>query len=238
MRRGPAALLSGPLAATAYFALAPVLPALPRGDAAALVAGAAGMLAVAAATLWLAPVHAHIWAGTLIVLGAGIMAGGLSAAGVGTQANVPEALAAGALGVLFARALDEPAVVVAVPLFVAGVDVWSVLGGPSERLLAGPTEPVDLLSLDLPAWGGSGSAGRVGFPDAVFLTTFAAWTWRLGLRRRATVAGLVAGLFGALVLGVVLDRGIPVLPFLAAGFLLVNADRLGRLLRGRSGGCP
>jgi len=59
---------------------------------------------------------------------------------------------------------------------------------------------------------------------------FAAWAWRDGLRRAATIAGMVLGLVGALVLSVALDSPIPALPFVAAGYLLPNADRLRALL--------
>jgi hypothetical protein len=62
---------------------------------------------------------------------------------------------------------------------------------------------------------------------------FAAWAWRFGLRRRATVAAMVGGLVAALWLSVALDTAIPALPLLAAGYLLPNLDRLLDLLRGR-----
>ena len=93
-------------------------------------------------------------------------------------------------------------------------------------MLDGGTARVDALSFDLPAWGDAGSAGHLGFSDAFFLALFAAWAWRLGLRRGATIAGLVLGLLAALGLSVALDRAIPALPFVAAGYLLPNADRL------------
>ena len=59
--------------------------------------------------------------------------------------------------------------------------------------------------------------------------------WRFGLRRAATIAGLLLGLLAALVLSVALDTAIPALPFVAAGYLLPNADRLWALLAGRDG---
>lgn len=119
----------------------------------------------------------------------------------------------------------------AVPAFVAAIDVWSVFSGPSSQLLAGGTARVDALSFDLPAWGHAGGAGHLGLSDAVFLTMFAAWAWRDGLRRAATIAGMLLGLAGALGLSVFLDEAIPALPFVAAGYLLPNVDRLGRRLR-------
>jgi hypothetical protein len=125
-----------------------------------------------------------------------------------------------------ARWLEGPVVAVAVALFVAAVDVWSVASGPSSQMLAAGTDRVDPLSFDLPAWGGGGSAGHLGLSDAVFLSMFAAWAWRYGCRRGVTIAAMVAGLLATLGLSVALDTAIPALPLLAAGFLLPNADRL------------
>ncbi len=71
--------------------------------------------------------------------------------------------------------------------------------------------------------------------DALFLAMFAAWAWRFGLRPVATMIGLVAGLLASLVLGVALDRAVPALPLMAAGYLLPNLDRLPALVRGGSG---
>jgi hypothetical protein len=230
-RPGPATLAFAlPLAALGYFLAAPALPALAPGDERTLAAGGLGLVMVAAATLALLPARETLIGPLLIILGSGLIAGVLNSAGVGAGANVAEALLASAVGLLFARWLASAVTAVAVPLFVAAIDVWSVASGPSSRLFAGGTDPVDPLSFDLPAWGGAGSAGHIGLSDAAFLAMFASWGWRYGFRRAATLAGLVLGLVGALVLGVVLDRAIPALPLIAAGYLLPNLDRIGRLL--------
>jgi hypothetical protein len=60
---------------------------------------------------------------------------------------------------------------------------------------------------------------------------FAAWAWHYGFRRTATIVGLLLGLLGSLALGELLDRMIPALPLLAAGYLLPNLDRIAALLR-------
>ena len=127
-----------------------------------------------------------------------------------------------------------PVFALGVPLFVAAVDVLSVALGPPARMLDDGTTRVDALSFDLPAWGNAGSAGHLGFSDAFFLSLFAAWAWRLGLRRGATIAGMLLGLVGALALGVALDRAIPALSLLAAGYLLPNAGRCGGWWRRRA----
>jgi hypothetical protein len=226
-----------PLVALAYFLAAPALPALPAGDTTTIVAGGVGLLMIAATTLALAPAAETLIGPLLIVLGAGLLVGALNAegaGGVGAGANVAEALLAGAIGVLFARWLATPVIAIAVPLFVAAIDVWSVASGPSSQLLVEGTDTVDPLSFDLPAWGQMGSAGHLGFSDALFLGMFAAWAWRYRLRRAATVVGMTLGLLASLALSVVLDRAIPALPLIAAGYLLPNLDRLPALL-GRGG---
>jgi hypothetical protein len=230
--RGAAALLTAPLAATAYFAIAPVLPDLGDGDGAYLVADGIGLIAVAATVATLVPA----WRARTVqiaVLGCGAVAVAvLNLAGVGALANVPEALFAAAVGLLLAAALATPAVAIAVPLFVAVIDIWSVASGPTARLVESGRDPVDVLSFDMPAWGG-GSAGSLGLTDAVFIAMFAGWAWRFGLRRRATLAGMIAGLLAALVLSLATREAIPALPLVAAGYLLPNADRLVKRVRPR-----
>lgn len=214
-----------------YFAIAPALPELPAGDTRVLVAGAAGMLMVGATALSLVPARDTTVGPALIVLGAGLLVGALNAGGVGATANVVEALLAGAVGLLFARALSTPLVAIAVPLFVAAIDVWSVANGPTSDLLEGAGDRVDALSFDLPTWGDEGSVGRLGLTDAVFLSMFATWAWRYGFRRAATVVGLSLGLIASLVVGIAFDRAVPALPLIAAGYLLPNVDRIGAVLR-------
>ncbi|HWC25679.1 MAG TPA: hypothetical protein VG474_03750 [Solirubrobacteraceae bacterium] len=234
-RPGPATIaVAAPLAALVYFLAAPALPALPAGDVAVLVPGAIGLVLVAVATLALLPARGTLIGPLLILVGSGLMVAALNAAGsdgVGAGANVCEALLASAVGLLLARWLATPLSAIAVPLFVAGVDVWSVAAGPSSRLFAGGTARVDPLSFDLPAWGGAGSVGHLGLSDAVFLSLFAAWSARYGFRGAATLAGMTLGLLASLVLGVWLDRAIPALPLIAAGYLLPNLDRVGGVLR-------
>jgi hypothetical protein len=224
--------VAGVVVAFAYFLAAPALPALPAGDVTVLVAGGLGLVLVATTTLSLLPLRDGVVSVVLVLVASGLVMGGLDVGGVGAGANVFEALVAAAVGLLFARALNTAAVAVAVPVFVALVDVWSVATGPSSQLLAGGTPASDPLSFDLPAWGSMGSAGHVGLSDAIFLAMFAAWAWAHGLRRAATIAGLVCGLIASLLLGVALKRAIPALPLLAAGYLLPNADLIAPLLRG------
>jgi hypothetical protein len=228
--RGAAALLTAPLLATAYFAVAPALWDLGDGDGALLVADGIGLLAIGATVASLLPAWRARTVQLAALAAAGAAVAALNLAGVGALANVPEALFAAAVGLLLAAALATPAVAIAVPLFVAAIDIWSVASGPTSRLVQSGRDPVDLLSFDVPAWGG-GSAGGLGLTDAVFIAMFAGWAWRFGLRRRATLAGMAAGLLAALVLSLLTADAIPALPLIAAGYLLPNVDRLVRRAR-------
>lgn len=237
MVRGPAALLGSAGAALTYFLLAGSLPDLGTGDDAIVVAGVAGMVAVAAVVLAVAAEQDHPLSLALLLAGTALLVGGMDAAGAGAGVTTFEAIAAGALGTLLGRALASPAVAIAIPVFVAVVDAWSVASGPSSRLLEGNPRGAAELTFDLPAWGGApGGASRLGLTDAIFLAMFSVWAARLGLRRRATAAGMVAGLIATVALSVVTDRAIPALPLMAVGYWLPNLDRLGALLHRREDG--
>ena len=120
------------------------------------------------------------------------------------------------------------------PLFVAAIDVLSVASGPTSRLLDEGTARVDALSFDLPAWGDAGSAGHLGFSDAFFLALFAAWAWRFGLRRGGDDRRPAARPARRRSCSASRSTAaIPALPFVAAGYLLPNLDRL--VARERSG---
>lgn len=230
MVRGPAALLAASALALTYFLVAPDLPDLGDGHGAVAVASVAGVAAIAAVVLSLT------WAGdavvplALLLLGAGLIVGALDAAGAGASASTFEALAAGAVGALLGRALAAPAVALAVPVFVAAVDAWSVASGPSSRLAHGDPRGAAELTFDLPRWGGGSAAARLGLTDAVFLAMFCAWALRFDLRPRAACAGMVAGLVATVAISVATDRAIPALPLMAVGYWLPNLDRLGRVL--------
>jgi len=223
--------LGVPLLAFVYFVIAPALPELHGGDTRVLVAGGLGMLMVAATALSLVPARDTTIGPLLILLGTGLIVAALNAGGVGATANVFEAMLAATLGLIFARLLSTPVIAIAVPLFVAAIDIWSVAHGPSKQLLEAPGDRVDALSFDLPTWGDGDSVGRLGLSDAVFLAMFATWAWRYGFRRVPTIIGLALGLVASLVLGVLLDRAIPALPLIAVGYLLPNVDKIVGVLR-------
>jgi hypothetical protein len=231
--RGPAAVLGLLAAAQAYVLLAPDLPVITPVDLSLFVAGACGLAAIvicAAAVVPLSDVPPLL---LLVAIGALLLAAGLNVADAGAAATPIEAIAYGAVGGLFAVGLLAPSLAIALPLFVAGIDVISTLAGGLSEVLAnaGQTQPGDPLSLEMPDWGTGLPAGRLGISDAVFAGVFLVYARRFGLRPVATAVALWVAMVGALALKVWLDRAIPVLPVMAAAYFLVNADRLPALIR-------
>jgi hypothetical protein len=228
--RGAAAVLAPYGAALAYLLLAPSLPTIHGAQAAGIVAGALGALLLAACAIAAVPAGDSRVLLALALVGGFLIVGGLDAANAGAAAGMPEAFLYGLVGAAFAAALDTPALALALPLFAAVVDAATVFGGGPTALSQAAPSRGDPLTLDLPAWGG-GSVGHLGIVDLVFLGAFAAYARRHGLRRGAAGAGMALGLAAAFAVQVAAGRAIPALPFVAAGMLLPNADRLGALFR-------
>jgi hypothetical protein len=229
--RRPAPLLIAVYAATfAYLLVTPVLPDVGgTSDTNTLISDIPTTLLLAACVLVWLPARDEAFVLALLALGAGLIAAGATEAGSVPVADVTKALFAATLGMLLAWALAEPAILVAVPLFVAGIDIASVASGPSELLARDSSRTGEFLSLYLPAWGG-GRAGVLGLADLIFLGFFAAGAWRFHLRRRVTGVALLLALPATVVIQVALDAAVPALPVLAAALLVPNLDLLPAIL--------
>ena len=230
MVRGPAALLAVVGAALAYVLVAPKLPELHPPELSALVACGigltfvvaivAGLVAVADAPLALAPALA----------GAGLIVAALDVNDAAAAATPFEAVLFGCLGVAFAVVFDTPGLAIALPLFVAVIDIVQARTGGSAGLFTLTTSrPGDLLTLELPDWGTGLAAARLSVPDIAFLAAFAAYARRLGLRERAAELGMLLGLLAAVASEVLLDSELPTVALIAVGYLIPNVDRIGSL---------
>lgn len=231
MVRGPAAVLVVAAVAWIYFLIPKLLPAIHDDETSRTVAGAIAtvlivVVAAGVATLADAPIVVP-----LFLLGAGLLSATMNAAGVGAAATVPETVTYACVGVLFAVWLEAPALALAIPLFVAGIEVISVLGASSHSVAHGQIRGGHPFSLDLPDWHNGLTAARLGLADVVFTGAYAAYARRLGLRFAASAVGMAVGLAIGLGLSVSLNTALPELPFLGAGFLLPNVDLLPGLFR-------
>jgi hypothetical protein len=228
--RGPAALLAVVGAALAYFLVAPELPQLHPPELSALVACTVGLAFVVAIVAGLAAMADAPLTLFPAVVGAGLLVAALDANDVGAAATPFEAILLCSLGIAFAVVFDAPALAVALPLFLAVIDIVQAQGSGSAGLFTLSTsKPGDALTLDLPDWGTGLAAARLSAPDVVFLGAFAAYARRLGLRERAAEAGMLLGLLAAVASEVLLDSELPTIALMAVGYLAPNVDRVGAL---------
>jgi hypothetical protein len=228
--RGPAALLGIAGAALGYFLVAPALPPLRPLDVSIAVAATIGLAFVVSVAVAPAPAVAAPFSLAPAVLGSALLVAALNAAHGGAAASPFEALLFGCLGIAFAAALDAPALAIALPLFVAALDLGGVTGAGPGTIVVQDARPGDPLTIELPAWGGGLPAARVGIAQVVFLAAYTAYAHRFGLRPRASAIAMFVALAGAVVLGLALDRDLPALALTGGAFLLANGDRLGGLL--------
>ncbi|HEU4976222.1 MAG TPA: hypothetical protein VFT50_14105 [Baekduia sp.] len=233
MVRGPAAVLGLLGLAQAYVLVAPDLPAVTPAELGTVLACAAGAAAVIACVAGVVPVADVPPLLVLVLAGAAVLVCGFDVAHLGAAATPVEAVAYGAGGALFATALMAPSLALALPVFVAGLEVVSLLaGGPGDILLGtGATHLGDPLALELPGWGTGGPAGALAITQAAFAGVFLAYGRRYGFRRTATAVGLWAAIVVAVAVKVWADRSVPVLALMVAAYLLVNADRVPALAR-------
>lgn len=153
----------------------------------------------------------------LVVLGGGLLTATLDGAGLRVGATPAELVLWGGIGVLFARTFSLGALVVAVPVLLAGIELLSGgVGGTSA--VAGAGDP---FTLAFPA------ERRLEVAQVAFAAAYATWAHAFGLRRRVTWAALAAVLLGS----VARDGQLAAVTLLGAALLLPNLDHLGRLLR-------
>ena len=238
MVRGLAAVLGLLAAAQAYVLVAPELPVIGDPDTSIIVACAVGSAFIFACVACVVPISDAPPLLVLLTVGAFGLVAGFNVADFGAAATPVEAVAYSCFGAIFAVGLLAPSLALALPVFVAGIDAISLFaGGPSELLAnAGITQRGDPLSLEMPDWGTGLPAGRLGLSDAVFAGVFLVYARRFGMRQIPTAVAMWAGTVVAIVLQVGTDQAIPVLPLMAAGYFVANADRLPAVLRAASHG--
>ena len=230
MVRGPAALLGVVGAALAYFLVAPELPQLHPPELSALVACTVGLTFVVAIVAGLAAMADSPIALFPAVAGSALLVAALDANDVGAVATPFEVILFCSLGIAFAVVFDTPQLAVALPLFLAVIDIAQARNGGSAGLFTLSTsKPGDALTLELPDWGTGLAAARLGAPDVVFLGAFAAYARRLNLRERAAEVGMFVGLLAAVASEVLLDSELPTIALMAVGYLAPNVDRVGAL---------
>jgi len=152
----------------------------------------------------------------LALVGGGLLTATLNVAGLRVGATPAEVVLWGALGVLFAQVFSVGALVLALPVLLAGIELAAGPGGPSAAAQAG-----DPLTLAFP------DERRLELTALVFAAAYGAWAQRFGLR--APVVWVALG--AVLLASVARDGQLPAVTLLGVALLLPNLNRLGRLLR-------
>jgi len=138
-------------------------------------------------------------------------------------ADLSRILAAACVGIALARHITSVGVVLIIVFAAIASDLFSVFAGPTRVLVQENSPILDGLLLVFPTFGSALGFG-LGLSDFIFLALFAAASRFLNLRYVATLLGLFFAAFLAITAGLLLERPLPALPFIANAFVLVNAD--------------
>jgi hypothetical protein len=138
-------------------------------------------------------------------------------------ADLSRILAAACVGITLARYITSVGVVLITVLAAIAADLFSVLAGPTRALVQEDSPVLDALLLVFPTFGSALGFG-LGVSDFIFLALFAAASRFLDLRYAATLLGICFAALLAVTTGLLLQRPLPALPFIAIAFVLVNAD--------------
>jgi hypothetical protein len=148
-------------------------------------------------------------------------------------ANLLRILAAASVGISLARYVSSVGVVLLIAAVATASDIFSVFAGPTRELVEENSPALDLLLLVFPTFGSALGFG-LGVSDFIFLALFAAASSFLDLRYLATLFSLCLATALAIAAGLLLERPLPAIPFIALAFVLVNADLILARLRRRS----
>jgi hypothetical protein len=148
-------------------------------------------------------------------------------------ADLSRILAAACIGISLARYVSSVGTVLIIVAAAIASDVFSVFAGPTRMLMREDSPALDVLLLVFPTFGSALGFG-LGVSDFIFLALFAAASRFLNLRYVATLLGVCFAAFLAVSAGLLLERPLPVLPFITIAFVLVNADLIVAFLAKRS----
>ena len=138
-------------------------------------------------------------------------------------ADLCRILAAASVGVSLARHVSSAGVILLIAAVATASDLFSVFAGPTRTLVEEDSPILDLLLLVFPTFGSAPGFG-LGASDFVFLTLFAAASRFLNLRYPATLLCVCSATLLVMITGLLLERPLPAIPFVAGAFVLVNAD--------------
>ncbi|HJQ30308.1 MAG TPA: hypothetical protein VJ827_13295 [Rubrobacter sp.] len=138
-------------------------------------------------------------------------------------ADLSRILAAACVGISLARYVNSVGAVMIIVVAAIASDLFSVFAGPTKVLVQEDSPVLDLLLLVFPTFGSALGFG-LGVSDFIFMALFAAASRFLKLRYVWTLVGVCFAAFVAVSAGLLLERPLPAIPFIALAFVLANAD--------------
>jgi hypothetical protein len=219
------------VAAWVYFLIPKLLPAISDEETSRIVSGCVAVMIVVLVAASVAMLSDHPLIVPIVLLGSILLAAVMNAAGAGAAATLPETVAYACVGILLGLWLNTPALVLAIPVFVAGIEIIGTLSGTSHGVPSGALRGGDMATLDLPDWSNGLDAARLGLADMVFVGLYATYARRFRLRFWASAFGMAVALAIGLALSINANSALPELGFIGAGFLLPNVDRVLALFR-------
>jgi hypothetical protein len=173
----------------------------------------------------------------LVGLAAIAIAAALQSADQTAIASFFKLAATTAIAFLFLRYFESVVWISLVAFIIPLVDIYSVFWGPTSHLIKHP-RGVSAFSFAF-RFPGEHNYATLGVPDLLFFALFLAAAARFGLRVAATWLMMIALLGATIAVTVWRDYdGLPALPALSVGFLLVNLDRIWRAARESGLGIP
>lgn len=139
--------------------------------------------------------------------------------------------AATALGYLVSFILREPNILLPVGALAAGIDVWSVMIGPTMKALKSVPHVVSSVSVAMPAPGSAATGYQpisfIGPADFIFLAMFLGAIYRMNLEPNRTfwIAFPILSIGMAVVLTGLFPSGLPGLVLIAGSVILANYRR-------------
>lgn len=231
MARGPAALLAAAVALAFLTAGASLLPELEPPARAALVAAVPGVLLLGVVVHGLGPlVRTRVALGSLLGAGA-ILTAVTTVFGSHGAGTVPETLLAVAAGLVFARTFDAHPFVLAIPVLLAAIDLYTTLSGEVSRTWPMPVSGGDALMLDLPSWAVPTAAGQVPVLAVGVMAALQGYAEQGRLRPLGTAVAMTVGLACAYLLEWRTGDAAPFTAFVCLAFLFSWSDLLPRWLR-------
>ena len=130
--------------------------------------------------------------------------------------------AALSLGVLVGKQVEKASHIFAIVVLGSVMDLWSVSGGVTKEIAASPYSCYYFLLNWTLAGKGGVTYPLIGATDFLFVTLFLFLAHRFHLSVSRNALGMAAAVALSILCALVFQRGVPVLPFMAAAVLVLN----------------